>query len=168
MDNNITILKGKLDNENFNNICRQMFKCLEFIHTKGVVHRDIKPNNFLIKNNKIKLCDFGFSKQIIIKKKFINESKIDKIIGTINYISVNVHDLIDPSMRDDIESAIYIIYYLLEKLEWVSKNKNMTIEEIYEKKKNFSNKIIDYIRSLEFSQIPEYSKLFHHLKFEYF
>tara|TARA_Y100000389_G_scaffold54228_1_gene50086 strand:- start:3854 stop:4594 length:741 start_codon:yes stop_codon:yes gene_type:complete len=168
MDNNITILKGKLDNENFNNICRQMFKCLEFIHTKGVVHRDIKPNNFLIKNNKIKLCDFGFSKQIIIKKKFINESKIDKIIGTINYISVNVHDLIDPSMRDDIESVIYIIYYLLEKLEWVSKNKNMTIEEIYEKKKNFSNKIIHYIRSLEFSQIPEYSKLFDHLKFEYF
>jgi len=31
---------------------------------KGVVHRDLKPDNILIKNGVFKLCDFGLSKKL--------------------------------------------------------------------------------------------------------
>jgi len=44
----------------------QMFRGLLYIHSKGICHRDIKPHNMLVKNNRICLCDFGSAK--ILKK----------------------------------------------------------------------------------------------------
>ena len=43
-----------------------MLSSLKYIHSKGIAHRDIKPQNILVntKNNKIKLCDFGSAKKI--------------------------------------------------------------------------------------------------------
>jgi len=166
MDNNLNVYKGKLNDNNFKDITTQIFKCLEFMHNKGIVHRDIKPNNFLVKDNKIKICDFGCSRQIVIKNKFIKEKNIDKIIGSPNYISLNVHKLFEPSMRDDIESAVYVIYYLLEKLDWV--DNEISIDDVIEKKSKFSNKIIDYCRGLNFNHIPQYSKIYGYLQLDDF
>lgn len=168
MENNVNILKGKLNKNNFKEITFQIFKCLEFLHSKGVVHRDIKPNNFLIKNDKIKLCDFGCSKQILIKKKFVKQTKLDGIIGSLNYISINVHNFLNPTMRDDIESVVYVIYNLLENLEWVNFDNDLSIEEIIKKKSIFSNRIVDYARSLNYNQLPQYSVIFASLDYSYF
>ena len=66
-------------------------------------------------------------------------------------------------MRDDIESVVYVIYYLLNKLEWANSDSDISVEEIYNKKINFSNKIIKYVRSLDFNQIPSYSKIYDYL-----
>lgn len=35
---------------------------MSYINKKNIIHRDIKPQNILIKNNTIKICDFGMSK----------------------------------------------------------------------------------------------------------
>ena len=46
-------------------IFRQIIEALQYIHSKNVIHRDIKLDNILIDlNNTIKLCDFGFAKVI--------------------------------------------------------------------------------------------------------
>lgn len=46
-------------------IFKQIIEALQYIHSKGIVHRDIKLDNILIDlQNNIKICDFGVSKKI--------------------------------------------------------------------------------------------------------
>lgn len=40
----------------------QVVKGISFMYNKNILHRDIKPSNILIKDNKIKIADFGTSK----------------------------------------------------------------------------------------------------------
>ena len=55
-------------------IFKQLIKTLQYIHSNGIVHRDIKPDNILLDlNNTIKICDFGVSK-IIPEGQLIRDS----------------------------------------------------------------------------------------------
>ena len=97
---------------------------IEFIHNKGLIHRDIKPENFLInEKNELFIIDFGLTSFYIEKNKHIEEKKINKLIGTPNYCSLNIHNGILPSRRDDIESICYSFMYNLKKnLPWQDLN----------------------------------------------
>lgn len=49
----------------FKVICYQMARAIYYVHTKGITHRDVKPENFLMKKNgRVVLCDFGSAKAI--------------------------------------------------------------------------------------------------------
>ena len=154
----------------------QMLERIKFIHIKGLIHRDIKPDNFLLGINENKkilhLIDFGFCKKYLKDDgKHIEIKKLNKIIGTPSFISINIHNLLEPSRRDDLESFVYILLYLYyDKLEWnenyseeEEKNDNMKLMKInIIKKKELPNVfllMLNYIRNLEFNEEPNYDYL---------
>lgn len=150
------------------NIGKKIISKLMILHENKIIHRDIKPDNILLNSENsfddIFFIDFSFSKKYINSNgEHILKNKTNKLIGTINYISLNVHNSIEPSRRDDLESVIYILIYLFfGKLEW---GHVMRVSDVYEIKKNIINdenipqcfrNMLEYVRLLDFEQRPNY------------
>ena len=156
----------------------QIIKRIEVLHSKYLLHRDIKPDNFLFdldyQTNKVYLIDFGLCKRFNINGKHIQQKNIKNIIGSPNFVSINVHNCIEPSRRDDLESCIYVISnIILGKLEWFDSKSN---EEMVKLKINFKNKkeipfiirlMLDYIHKLDFNEKPNYDYLINLMYNEY-
>jgi len=149
-------------------IIKKVINILRDIHNCGIVHRDLKPPNICLnKNLEPYIIDFGMSKKIIINNKHIEERAINNIIGSPNYVSLNVVNLIEPTMRDDVESIIYItMFMILNNDVYINYTNNTlyiqkSISKISEVllKNNVNMKlqnILIYVRRLKFSQSPNY------------
>ena len=109
-----------LTTEKISRIMLQCLQIIESIHEKYVLHRDIKPDNFMVKEGELFLIDFGFSTFYIRdEKEHIPYSNNENIIGTPKFVSVHIHDGCEPSRRDDLISIGYIYLFLLyETLPW--------------------------------------------------
>ena len=151
---------------------KQMIQRLQTLHDYHLIHRDIKPENFMINKstNKIFLIDFGFCKRFNYDGKHIEQGVIRSIIGTPNFVSVNVHKGIEPSRRDDIESCLYImIYMLFGKLGWdkevdqinisLKKEQLTNISQTLTTIPHFLKELIVYTRTLEFDECPDYNEI---------
>jgi serine/threonine protein kinase len=95
------------------------------MHTKLFIHRDIKPDNLVTgvgKRHKIiYLIDFGLCKKYwdSKKEKHLRCRKERKLIGTARFASINSHNGLDLSRRDDLESFCYVLLYFLKgSLPW--------------------------------------------------
>ena len=155
----------------------QILSLLQTIHTKGLVHRDIKPDNFLLGNNEtnkqLYIIDFGFCKTYMNNDKHIECKSTNSLIGSLTYASINSHNLIELSRRDDLESLGYmLIYFYMGELEW-QKEKN--IESIVKMKQHIIHNseipevltdFLKYSTKLSFEEIPKYSWLIHVFKRE--
>ncbi|CAD8112001.1 unnamed protein product [Paramecium sonneborni] len=149
----------------------QMIQRIEYIHLNKFIHRDIKPDNFLIglgqKAVRIYLLDFGLAKRYQTKEGHILYKEGKSLTGTARYASINTHLGIEQSRRDDLESLGYVLMYLLRgQLPWQNmkaNNQKDKYSKIMEKKLETSSDVLCKGFPIEMSQYLNYCK---HLKFE--
>lgn len=168
--------------ENYHNyvvaIIIKIISSLNFLHSCKILHRDIKPTNICIKNNIINIIDYGFSIKYTYRGKHRENLVQEQIIGTPNFISENILLKNTPSLRDDIESVIYVLMFLLFTKKQYNIYKNL---DLYEKKKTtfiinvlknyikrddfyfdkfkILNRVIIYIKNIDYDEIPDYKYL---------
>ncbi|XP_025076755.1 casein kinase I-like isoform X3 [Pomacea canaliculata] len=174
----------------------QLISRIEYIHSKNFIHRDVKPDNFLMglgkKGNLVYLIDFGLAKKYRDARthQHIPYRENKNLTGTARYASINTHLGIEQSRRDDMESLGYVfMYFLRGSLPWQglkAATKRQKYERISEKKmstpieelcKGFPSEFATYLnfcRSLRFDDKPDYSylrqlfrNLFHRQGFTY-
>lgn len=86
----------------------QMVLCLEYMHSKGIVYRDMKPENILLaRDGYLKLADFGFVKKLGFGEKTYT------ICGTPEYIAPEIFDNRGHGHAVDFYSLGILIYELL-------------------------------------------------------
>ena len=159
----------------------QMINILEYIHNKHIVHRDIKPDNFVMGldslSKNLYLLDFGLAKKYrssvtLVQNPLINKKKLT---GTARYASINALRGFEQSRRDDLEAVGYVLMYFLRgSLPWqglAGKNKEERYKRILKKKIDTSpydlclgfpeefEKYIEYTRKMEYVEQPLYDNL---------
>lgn len=159
----------------------QLISRTDFIHSRNFIHRDIKPDNFLMglgkKGNLVYIIDFGLAKKYRDGRthQHIPYKENKNLTGTARYASINTHLGIEQSRRDDLESLGYVLMYFNRgSLPWQglkAANKRQKYERISEKKmstpieelcKGYPIEFptyLNYCRQLRFEERPDYSYL---------
>jgi len=172
-------------------IAGQLILRIEFLHGRNFIHRDIKPDNFVIgrgrRSGVIYMIDFGLAKKYRDARthEHIPYRENKSLTGTARYASINAHLGIEQSRRDDLEAVGYVIMYFLRgSLPWQgikATTKEDKYHKIMEKKMSTPvevlckgyppefEKYLNYCRALRFEDRPDYGYLrrifkdfFHH------
>ena len=181
----------KSDNPpNLEQTMHSLLRVFYSVHEAGVVHRDIKPQNFMMKNNAFFLIDFGMATFYVDENmNHISETTEIKphLMGTLKYISYNIHSGVSYTRRDDIISLAYMYMWLYGLLFWNTpkheqyittempethilhpKNKYIQQQKEIGNIKNYLYKtgvnaspllisFLEYAYQLRFSETPDYS-----------
>lgn len=170
--------KRRLKLKTVNLLAIDLLKILRYIHESGYVHRDIKPDNFMLNSegNKLYCIDFGLA------KKISTVPKTSKFCGTVRFASLSAHTGKEQTPKDDLESLAYNLIYMYKGyLPWqMIKEKDIEKKERYKLIRNMKANIsceelcksmpreflvfLKYTRSLDQGEDPRYSSLINMFK----
>uniref|UniRef100_A0A7N0ZXA8 non-specific serine/threonine protein kinase n=1 Tax=Kalanchoe fedtschenkoi TaxID=63787 RepID=A0A7N0ZXA8_KALFE len=175
-------------NNNSHSMSVEMVSCiaveaisiLEKLHSRGYVHGDVKPENFLLgppgtaDEKKLFLVDLGLAsrwKESYTDRHVDYDQRPDVFRGTVRYASVHAHLGRTSSRRDDLESLAYTLVFLLRgRLPWQGyqgENKGFLV---CKKKMGTSpealccfcpqpfRQFVEHVVNLKFDEQPDYAK----------
>lgn len=153
----------------------QRIKC---VHEERIIHRDIKPDNFLVggtetTKNTVYIIDFGLAKCYKSSDgEHIPFRDGKNLTGTARYASLNTHIGYEQSRRDDLETIGHVLLYFLKgSLPWQGlpgrskaekyanikkKKKEISIEDLCRDQPEEFKEFMNYCRNLSFTQDPDY------------
>lgn len=159
----------------------QMISCVEYIHNKNFIHRDIKPDNFVMgignSATQVFIIDYGLAKKYRDQHTHMHIPYVEgkSLTGTARYASVGALRGVEQSRRDDLESLGFVWMYLLKgTLPWMGLNgrdQKQKYDRICDVKaktsfedlcRGFPNEFVRYfqiVRSLRFTEKPNYAEL---------
>lgn len=155
----------------------QMVSGIEHLHSKGIVHRDIKPDNYVVglgeRASNVHIIDFGLARMFrTAAGQHIPYMQGRAFSGTDRYASITAQKGIVQSRRDDLVGLGHVLLYFLRgSLPWQGLKAKSPCEKrlkIIELKEKISTKdlckgqprdvqtYLDYCRNLSFAETPEY------------
>jgi len=160
--------EGKLDEKVACDLFSQLIDGIDFIHQRGIAHRDIKAENILIdiESNQLKIADFGFA------KRFNLDEKLKTSCGSPFYAPPEIlaGDLYSPEKADIWSMGITLFYITTGELPFYDEDSSILYSKImfgeFEtpkyltlELKNLLSKIIETnpLKRLSISQIKEHS-----------
>lgn len=151
----------------FLNIGKQSLEIMKHMHNHKVLHRDIKPDNFLFDrdNKMLYLIDYGVA---TYHESYETTNDTRSFIGTPIYSSLSVHNGVSYTRSDDLESLGYTLLWFLEgEIDWEHDNHDIIL-----KKKRylccdpdieedvFIYDWVRYCRTLSATDVPLYDDLY--------
>ncbi|KAG5991558.1 hypothetical protein E4U54_003862 [Claviceps lovelessii] len=160
-------------------IADQCINRIKYIHDKGYLHCDVKPDNFLLgigrQGNVIYTIDFGLAREFDEESDGQGIRDHRPFGGTTRYASMNNHKQLPQSRADDLESLGYVLLYFArgflpwqglkasnrdKRVEAILKLKTETpVEELCKDLPEAFAEYMTYIRSLQPADKPDYARL---------
>jgi serine/threonine protein kinase len=159
----------------------QMLSRIEIIHTKCFIHRDIKPDNFLmgrgVRRSMVYAIDFGLAKFYRDPRthQHVPYREGRNLTGTARYASVNAHLGVEQSRRDDLESIGYVLLYFLKgSLPWQGLNaptkaskyraimeckRSLSLEDLCAGQPDEFKQYFEHVKNLKFEERPDFDFL---------